>query len=159
MPPDPPTLPNPADEELKLSADGDATLNCTAAGNPVPEYSWQFPHEIQQTSEEKNRNQPILTIELAGTYTCTSSNPQGRVTKVFKVIQERSKLLQLHLFISTPLFIYLFILINHSIIPSCCCFPSGSLPGTTAGILLAVFFLLIAILACVVHQKQKKSCG
>lgn len=103
--PDPPAFPNDADEELKLSADGEVTLNCTAAGNPVPAYSWQFPHEIQQTSEKKNANQPVVTIQLAGTYPCTVSNSQGRATKVFTVIQERSKLLQLHFFISTPLFI------------------------------------------------------
>lgn len=102
MPPDPPTFPNDANEELKLSADGEVTLNCTAAGNPMPAYSWQFPHAIQQTSEEKNANQPVLTVQLAGTYTCTVSNSQGRVTKVFTVNEERSKLLQLHFFYFYP---------------------------------------------------------
>lgn len=93
VPPDPPTFPNPADEELKLSAVGEATLNCTAAGNPVPVYRWEFPHAIQQTSEAKNGNEAVVTIQLAGTYTCMPSNSQGKVTKVFTVIQERSKLL------------------------------------------------------------------
>uniref|UniRef100_A0AAQ5YT57 Ig-like domain-containing protein n=1 Tax=Amphiprion ocellaris TaxID=80972 RepID=A0AAQ5YT57_AMPOC len=40
---------------------------------------------------------------------------------------------------------------------SCCCSPSGSQPGTTAGILLAVFFVLIFVLGCVVYHKQRNS--
>lgn len=105
MPPDPATFLNPDNEELKLSADGKVILNCTAVGNPVPVYSWQFAHAIQETSEEKNGNKPVLIVELAGYYTCTTSNSQGKVTKAFTVTEERRKLLQLHLFISTPLFI------------------------------------------------------
>uniref|UniRef100_A0A8C3G8N1 Ig-like domain-containing protein n=1 Tax=Cyclopterus lumpus TaxID=8103 RepID=A0A8C3G8N1_CYCLU len=45
--------------------------------------------------------------------------------------------------------------VDYSITPPFYCFPSGSHAGTTAGILMAVFFVLIVILGCVVYHKQK----
>lgn len=46
--------------------------------------------------------------------------------------------------------------VNYSLIPSHCCFPSGSRQGTTAGILLVLFFVLIFVLVCVVYKKTEK---
>ncbi|XP_075894761.1 intercellular adhesion molecule 2-like isoform X2 [Nelusetta ayraudi] len=120
----PPTFASPAEEELELSANFNMTLNCTATGNPPPVYSWKFPHEIQQTTEDKHMNQPVVTpsYQLEGTYICTASNSQGKVVKTFKVTEK-----------------------------------PRSRPGTTAAILVAVFFLLITIMACVVYRKQRNS--
>lgn len=109
-------------------------------------------------------NQSVVTPshQLEGTYICTASNSQGKAVKTFKVTQNTSKLRN---FILLP---YMFkfsclnslvqivtIIIINAMIPSCCRFPSGSLPGTTAAILVAVFFLLITIMACVVYRKQR----
>lgn len=117
----------------------------------MPVYSWDLAHRIQLTAENQTMHQPILTayIQLPGIYNCTASNSQGSRTKHFTVVEAPSKILSK---ITTFLFLYCLIA---KIIPSCCCFPSGSKKGTTAGILLAVFFALIVILACVVYQKQK----
>lgn len=86
----PPTFASPAEEELELSANFNMTLNCTATGNPPPVYSWKFPHEIQQTTEDKHMNQPVVTPshQLEGTYICTASNSQGKMVKTFKVTEK-----------------------------------------------------------------------
>lgn len=39
----------------------------------------------------------------------------------------------------------------------CCCSPLGGQPGTTAGILLIVLFVVILTLGCVVYHRQRKS--
>ena len=91
---DPPTFTKPENETLVLSARTKVILNCTAAGNPMPVYSWHFPHKIQQTRKNKNENQPILntTIDLPGTYNCTAYNARGSMTKYFNVVEAPSKL-------------------------------------------------------------------
>ncbi|XP_051243701.1 cell adhesion molecule 3 [Dicentrarchus labrax] len=82
-----PIFSKPENETLEASADSQVTLNCTARGNPMPEYSWQFPHPIQRTDKKQIKNQPILTpsFQLTGTYSCTASNTQGTKTKYFTV--------------------------------------------------------------------------
>ncbi|XP_078125559.1 hemicentin-1 [Sander vitreus] len=84
-----PTFTGPENETLELKASSKIILNCTATGNPMPVYSWHFPHPIQQTKKNKNENQPILapSIQLPGTYACTASNTQGTKTKTFTVIE------------------------------------------------------------------------
>lgn len=155
---DPPVFTMPENETLKLPAGGKIILNCTAAGNPVPVYSWRSPHSVQRKNRDQNENEPILTpsFQLPGTYTCTVSNSLGNKTKYFTVMEAASKILFLKSFCfsacSTP---SLSCSVNCSITPSCYCFPSGSHPGTTAGILMAVFFVLIFILGCVVYHKQR----
>lgn len=91
---DPPTFAKPEQEELKLSAGSKIILNCTATGNPVPVYSWHFPHPMQLTSKNQNADQPILTpsIQLPGTYNCSASNSQGIATKYFTVVEAPSKI-------------------------------------------------------------------
>ncbi|XP_044038551.1 hemicentin-2-like [Siniperca chuatsi] len=88
----PPTFTEPANETLELPARGKMILNCTATGNPMPVYSWHFPHPIQQTKKNQNENQPILTqsVPLPGTYNCTVTNTQGTKTKYFIVIEAKS---------------------------------------------------------------------
>lgn len=92
---DPPTFTKPENETVELSSRSKIILDCTATGNPMPVYSWHFPHAIQQTTKNKNENQPILTpsIELPGTYNCMASNTQGTNTKYFTVVEASSKLL------------------------------------------------------------------
>lgn len=87
----PPTFTQPANETLELPAGGKIILNCTATGNPMPVYSWHFPHPIQLTSKDQTTNQSILTpsIQLPGTYNCTVSNAQGTNTKYFTVIEAK----------------------------------------------------------------------
>lgn len=55
----------------------------------MPAYSWHVPHPIQQSKEDQNENQPILTlsIQLPGTYNCTVANIRGTKTKYFTVIK------------------------------------------------------------------------
>ncbi|XP_030592079.1 intercellular adhesion molecule 1-like [Archocentrus centrarchus] len=83
----PPTFTNPANETLELSAGQMMTLNCTATGNRVPSYRWQFPQAAQEAYKSQDENQPILTrpFEHPGVYVCTASNSQGTVTKYFTV--------------------------------------------------------------------------
>ncbi|XP_070703581.1 hemicentin-1 [Pempheris klunzingeri] len=85
----PPAFANPEHETLELPAHGEITLNCTAAGNPMPVYSWHSPHAIQGTKGNQMKNQPIFTpsIQLPGTYNCTASNNQGTRIKYFTVIE------------------------------------------------------------------------
>ncbi|XP_076608323.1 hemicentin-1 [Chaetodon auriga] len=90
----PPTFTEPANETLELPSRGKIILNCTATGNPMPVYSWHFPHPIQLTSKNQTTNQPILSpsIQLPGTYNCTASNAQGTKTKYFTVIEAKRNL-------------------------------------------------------------------
>ncbi|XP_045888380.1 hemicentin-2-like isoform X2 [Micropterus dolomieu] len=85
----PPTFTGPANETLELPDRSKMILNCTATGNPMPAYSWHVPHPIQQSKEDQNENQPILTlsIQLPGTYNCTVANIRGTKTKYFTVIK------------------------------------------------------------------------
>lgn len=125
----------------------------------MPTYTWHFPHPIQLMNKNQSTDQPILTpsIQLPGTYNCTASNTQGTKTKYFTVIKATSKILLLKsLYFWTSSTPSLSCCLNYSVTPSCC-FPSGSHPGTTAGILMAVFFVLIFILGCVVYHKQRNS--
>lgn len=87
----PPTFTNPENETLELTAGSKLTLNCTAAGNPVPVYSWHLPHSIQQADKDQITNDPVLTpsFALTGAYKCTVSSTQGTKTKYFNVIQAK----------------------------------------------------------------------
>uniref|UniRef100_A0AAV2KDX9 Ig-like domain-containing protein n=1 Tax=Knipowitschia caucasica TaxID=637954 RepID=A0AAV2KDX9_KNICA len=96
-------------EMIEVPPNGEIILNCTAQGNPMPNYFWQVP----QASEQAVGHQPVLRLQGAstGTYNCTASNSQGFSTKQF-ILTDAPR----------------------------------SAPGTTAGILVAVFFVLISIL-------------
>lgn len=85
-----PVFHEPENKTVEIGGRSKMTLNCTAAGNPAPVYSWRFPHAIQGTKDE-NENQPVLTpsFELPGTYTCTARNAQGSRTKYFTVTQAK----------------------------------------------------------------------
>ncbi|XP_059204640.1 vascular cell adhesion protein 1-like [Centropristis striata] len=85
-----PAFTNPENETLELSSGSKLILNCSATGNPMPVYSWGFPHEIQQTTKI-NENESILTpsIGLPGSYNCTVSNTRGTRTKYFTVIEAK----------------------------------------------------------------------
>lgn len=87
----PPTFSEPADEILERPAGSKIILNCTASGNPMPVYSWQVPHPMQQTNKDQNMDQPILTVSVKhrGAYNCTASNTQGSKTKHFTVIEAK----------------------------------------------------------------------
>lgn len=154
-PPDPPTFASPEAEELEFSSTLNMTLNCTATGNPPPVYTWKFPNEIQQKTEEKHKNEPVVTpsYQAEGTYVCTASNSQGKVVKTFIATQKPSKLSSVFSFLHWHCFNIMSLI--DAKIPPCCCVPPGSLPGTTAAILVAVFFLSITIMACVVYRKQR----
>lgn len=128
------------------------TLNCTATGNPPPEYTWKFPHQVQQETEVKHMKEAVVTpsYQAEGPYVCTASNSLGKVVKTFRATQKPSKF-------SSVIVLIVFALTFFKIIPPRCCFPPGSRPGTTAAILVAVFFLFIAVMACVVYRKQRNS--
>lgn len=69
------------------------SLNCTARGNPVPYYHWQFPNFTQVWY--RSLNHPILTpsSKFPGVYICTASNSQGTVTKYFIITKAPRKFL------------------------------------------------------------------
>uniref|UniRef100_A0A669D379 Ig-like domain-containing protein n=1 Tax=Oreochromis niloticus TaxID=8128 RepID=A0A669D379_ORENI len=74
------------------------SLNCTARGNPVPSYHWQFPNFTQVWYRSHDVNLPILTpsSKFPGVYTCTASNSQGTVTKYFIITEAPRKFLAVH---------------------------------------------------------------
>ncbi|XP_030591989.1 intercellular adhesion molecule 1-like [Archocentrus centrarchus] len=83
----PPTFFEPANKTLEFSRGKNMTLNCTARGNPLPSYRWQFPNFTKVWLKSQDENRPILSrpFELPGVYTCTASNSQATVTKYFTV--------------------------------------------------------------------------
>ncbi|XP_037544498.1 hemicentin-2 [Nematolebias whitei] len=78
-----PTFFNPETEVLEVTHGEEITLNCTAAGNPAPVYSWQSSHLIQ----EKMKEEAVIISSslLPGTYTCTVSNMLEKKSKQFIV--------------------------------------------------------------------------
>uniref|UniRef100_A0A3Q1J6W4 Ig-like domain-containing protein n=1 Tax=Anabas testudineus TaxID=64144 RepID=A0A3Q1J6W4_ANATE len=85
-----PTFSQPANVTVEITAQSQLILNCTARGNPVPVYNWQFPHTTTQTAENQIENQPTFkpSFPLPGTYICTATNSQGTRDKYFTVIQD-----------------------------------------------------------------------
>ncbi|XP_077352489.1 vascular cell adhesion protein 1-like isoform X1 [Festucalex cinctus] len=79
----PPTFQSPEAESVEVPESGETTINCTAAGNPAPVYSWQ--PELEPKRE--NDQEAVLTSSslLPGTYTCTASNALGKKSKQFTV--------------------------------------------------------------------------
>uniref|UniRef100_A0A3Q3CD45 Ig-like domain-containing protein n=1 Tax=Haplochromis burtoni TaxID=8153 RepID=A0A3Q3CD45_HAPBU len=71
------------------------SLNCTAKGNPVPSYHWQFPNFTQVWYRSHDVNHPILTpsSKFPGVYICTASNSQGTATKYFIITKAPRKFL------------------------------------------------------------------
>ncbi|XP_061703203.1 intercellular adhesion molecule 1-like isoform X2 [Syngnathoides biaculeatus] len=116
----PPTFSQPEDETLTLPVGSWMSLNCSASGNPAPEYSWNIPSEsgkLTGTGDVFNSS-----FKYPGTYECTAANSQGAATKRFTV--------------------------NGS---------SRSRPGTTAGILIALFFIVVFVVGCGVYLGRKIS--
>lgn len=70
-------------EEVEAAANRKITLDCTAQGNPTPQYHWQVPQPTQQ----KVGSGAILNLKgpFPGTYNCTASNSQGSSVKQFVV--------------------------------------------------------------------------
>ncbi|KAM3598425.1 uncharacterized protein V6R79_017881 [Siganus canaliculatus] len=83
----PPVFDDSADKVVELEADRETTLNCSASGNPAPQYRWHFPYSTELSSMHQNWHQPILTpsVEHPGIYNCTAFNAYGSKTKIFTV--------------------------------------------------------------------------
>ncbi|KAM9784158.1 vascular cell adhesion protein 1-like isoform 2-T2 [Syngnathus typhle] len=81
----PPTFSQAENETLTLSDGDQMSLNCSASGEPAPQYSWNIPH----MSKVPNGTQDIFnsSFKYAGTYECTAANSRGAVTKYFTVTQ------------------------------------------------------------------------
>ncbi|KAM4598270.1 vascular cell adhesion protein 1-like [Polymixia lowei] len=79
----PPSFLSPEAEMLDLVEGAEIILNCSAIGNPIPVYSWQSSHPMQ----EKLEDQAVFTSSslLPGTYTCTASNRIDKKSKQFIV--------------------------------------------------------------------------
>uniref|UniRef100_A0AAY4B4N7 Ig-like domain-containing protein n=1 Tax=Denticeps clupeoides TaxID=299321 RepID=A0AAY4B4N7_9TELE len=74
-----PFLLRPEEEIVMISQGAEATLNCTAVGNPPPGYTW-----TSSTSEgSKSDQKGLLRSSEPGNYTCTASNKIGSVKKLF----------------------------------------------------------------------------
>uniref|UniRef100_A0A8C6U5G7 Ig-like domain-containing protein n=1 Tax=Neogobius melanostomus TaxID=47308 RepID=A0A8C6U5G7_9GOBI len=73
------------------STNGKLTLDCTAQGNPTPQYNWQVP----QPTQEKVGSEPILDLKgpFSGTYNCTAANSQGSSVKQFVITDAPSKII------------------------------------------------------------------
>ncbi|XP_078140645.1 hemicentin-1 [Centroberyx gerrardi] len=80
-----PTFVRPETETLHIAGGAKIILNCTAVGNPMPVYSWQSSHPM----EEKTENQAVLapSVLLPGTYNCSASNALGTRTKQFIIAE------------------------------------------------------------------------
>lgn len=70
-------------ETVESPANRKITLDCTAQGNPPPQYRWQMP----QTTQQRAGSGPILDLTgpFPGMYNCTASNSQGSSIKQFVV--------------------------------------------------------------------------
>lgn len=70
-------------EMVEAPADRRISLDCTAQGNPAPQYRWQVPQPTQQRAGSG----PILDLKgpFPGTYNCTAFNSQGSSIKQFVV--------------------------------------------------------------------------
>ncbi|XP_061905331.1 hemicentin-2-like isoform X1 [Entelurus aequoreus] len=80
----PPVFQSPGAESVDLTDGGEVTLNCSAAGNPEPAYSWWAPQALQELREEGHAVLASSSL-LPGTYTCTASNTLGKKSKHFTV--------------------------------------------------------------------------
>ncbi|XP_077352477.1 intercellular adhesion molecule 1-like [Festucalex cinctus] len=81
-----PTFNQPKNETVTLPVGGRMSLNCSASGNPAPEYSWKVP----SASKVPNGTQAIFvdsSFKHPGTYECAAVNSEGTVTKHFTVTQ------------------------------------------------------------------------
>ncbi|XP_071389542.1 hemicentin-1 [Centroberyx affinis] len=80
-----PTFVRPETETLRIAGSAKIILNCTAVGNPMPVYSWQSSHPM----EEKTENQAVLASSMLhpGTYNCSASNALGTRTKQFIIAE------------------------------------------------------------------------
>lgn len=87
---DAPTFSQPTNETLTLQVGSQMSLDCSASGNPLPEYSWKTPY----TSKVLTETQSVFnsSFKHPGTYECTAANSQGTITKRFTVTQAPSKL-------------------------------------------------------------------
>uniref|UniRef100_A0A669CMK5 Ig-like domain-containing protein n=1 Tax=Oreochromis niloticus TaxID=8128 RepID=A0A669CMK5_ORENI len=85
-------------ENLEMTVGSEISLNCTARGNPIPSYHWEFPNFTQVWNRSHDVNLPILTAssKFPGVYTCTASNSQGTVTKYFIITEAPRKFLAVH---------------------------------------------------------------
>lgn len=70
-------------ETVEAPANRKITLDCTAQGNPAPQYHWQVPQPMQK----KVGNASIVDLDgpFPGTYNCTASNSQGSSVKQFVI--------------------------------------------------------------------------
>ncbi|XP_061556931.1 basement membrane-specific heparan sulfate proteoglycan core protein-like [Phycodurus eques] len=81
----PPTFSQPENENLTLPVGGVMSLNCSASGNPAPEYSWKIPY----SSKVPTGTRAIFdsSFKHPGTYECTATNSEGAATKRFTVTE------------------------------------------------------------------------
>ncbi|XP_061605913.1 uncharacterized protein icam3 [Phyllopteryx taeniolatus] len=79
----PPTFSQPENETLTLPVGVVMSLNCSASGNPAPEYSWKIPY----SSKVQTGTRAIFdsSFKHPGTYECTAANSEGAATKRFTV--------------------------------------------------------------------------
>lgn len=70
-------------ELIEVPANRKITLDCTAQGNPTPQYLWKVPQPTQQ----RVGSEPILDLKgpFPGTYNCTAVNSQGSSIKQFVI--------------------------------------------------------------------------
>ena len=73
----------------------DATLNCSASGNPSPTISWRFGNEILASSSKydisTSGNSSILIVKSlsrndSGSYECYANNTKGNNSKTSELI-------------------------------------------------------------------------
>jgi hypothetical protein len=65
------------------------SLDCAAAGAPLPNYTWSVPPH-SQSAQELPRTDSMLVIQLsndsdAGEYKCTVDNGEGIITRIFTI--------------------------------------------------------------------------
>uniref|UniRef100_A0A669CAY9 Ig-like domain-containing protein n=1 Tax=Oreochromis niloticus TaxID=8128 RepID=A0A669CAY9_ORENI len=105
-------------ENLEMTVGSKISLNCTARGNPIPSYHWEFPNFTQVWNRSHDVNHPILTpsSKFPGIYTCTASNSQGTVTKYFIITEAPRKFLAVHKFIFPYCYAFLYLVILCAVI-------------------------------------------
>ena len=84
---------NSVELNIVLPAGQSVSLDCAAAGAPLPNYTWNvLPHS--QSAQELPPTDSKLVVQLsndsnAGEYKCTVDNGERIITRIFTIVSSR----------------------------------------------------------------------
>lgn len=134
----PPIFTDPKNESLEIPIGTKRSFNCTATGNPPPDYSWNFTKHMQEEIQKQTEIGPNLTLDfrVSGELSCTASNIVGERTRYFhlKKLQGNQTTLAVILGVCLTLGAVIFIAgLVFVTQKGTCSFPKGSYQPTASG--------------------------